>query len=588
MQADLRLFRLLHAPIRLPAYHRGTAHLVFAALIWPLITIAGTSIALTRLPYYAPSARDAVLASVAGAAIRLPDFVLVGSLYFGLSWFIFGRLGGDARGGGRAGAVRLTGEPVVTFLAILAGVSLWYPAVLSLPLLWPLAAVPAAGAVLVLGGIVVLGALFTGRPGTRLRLALSLIAFGVLSPTPMWGRAALEPSLGTRSNLVVLGIDSISHSDDIGPFGDWVMSRGGTWYERAVAPGLLTNAVWTSVLTMRPVREHGVFHGFQRFPEGGAAFLGAARAHGYRTIAIFPDQLTAAVGSTAGFDEDRSGPIGWRQLLLPTVANNSLLLPVLTPALPRAWPGSSAPNAAGTFTYDVRREIRAILRSGSPAQRVLVAAHLTYTHLPAYPGSLELSWAELWRVARAQSETIRDRSLDWQDVDRPGDPLAIRRWKVEHLQRVIQAEVDAARYVDRGGQLVVFSDHGNRAGMTIDNFIDERYHHVVLATFGLPPRCPQQPISLIDIGSLAGFSDKTAEASVEFVLSAPKQWPALVESARLRWSGDVDLAPRLLGGIFKGLRRHEPWPDQRAGANQRFCGSARIYLPTTTYPRAAK
>jgi hypothetical protein len=303
---------------------------------------------------------------------------------------------------------------------------------------------------------------------------------------------------------------------------------------------------------------------------------------------VFPDQLSSAVGSSAGFEEDRSGPIGWRQLLLPVVANNSFLLPVLRPALPRLWPAGSQPNEAGTFTYDVRREIRAILRAGHSGQRTLVAAHLTYTHLPAYPASLDLSAAEIWRLARAPAGTIRDRSLDWQDVDRPGDPLHLLRWKVDHLQRVIHAEVSAAQYLERGGQLVVFSDHGNRAGMTVENFTDERYHHVVLATFGVPPGCPQHPVSLIDIGSLVGLSDESAEPSVEFVLSAPEQWPALVASARLRWAGDVDLDPGLLGGIFTGLRRHEPWPDQRAGANQRFCGSARRYLPTTTYPRAAK
>jgi hypothetical protein len=551
------LFRLLSAPIRMPAFHRGTAHLLFAGLIWPILTVAGATIALTTLPYYSISLGNALLAAMAGTALRFPDMLVVGSLCFGLSWFVFRRLG-VAPGAGHMGRLRLVVEPLVTFLAMVGGISLWYPAVLSQPLLMPVATFPAAGVLLLIAAAVALGILFTGSPGKRLRLAAVLAAAGILSPVPMWARAALEPLGGTPSSLVVLGIDSISHGDDVADFGEWVKARGGTWYERAVAPGLLTNAVWTSILTMQPVRGHGVFHGFQHFPAGQAPFIEAARARGYRTVSRFPDQLTCAVGSRAGFDEDRSGPVGWRQLLLPIVANNSFLVPVVAHVLP--WRGALS-NEGGTFSYDVRRDIRTILRSGVSGQRTLVAAHLTYTHLPAYPGALELSWAERASVLRAPAGNIRDRSLDWQDVDAPGDPLPLRGWKVKYLQKVIEAEVSAARYLEGGGQLVVFSDHGNRAGMTLENFTEDRFHHVVLATFGVRPGCPRAPVSLIDIASMVGLSDATAAPSVEFVLSAPEQWPSLVQSAHVRWSGDVDLNPGLLADIFKGLRRHDPWVE---------------------------
>jgi hypothetical protein len=554
-----RLSHVLRAPIRLPSFGRGTAHVAFGALIWPIITVAGASIALTRLPYYPFSVRDALLSALVGTALRLPEMLLAGAAFFGLSWCIFRRLGAaDHRG--RAGAARLAVEPLLMLLAVIAGVSLWYPAVLSQPLLSPLAPVPAAVAVLLIGGVVLLGAAVTGRSGKRLRLAAALIGAGVLSPGPLWARAALEPFIGSPSTLVLLGLDSMSHGDDLTPFSGWVKRVGGTWYERAVAPGLLTNAVWTSILTMQPVREHGVFHTFQRFPVETAALIAAARAQGYRTVSVFPDQLTCTVGSSAGFDEDRSGPAGWRQLLLPAIANSSFLLPILTPALPRRWHGASLPNEAGTFTYDVRREIRSILRGGAPGQRTLVAAHLTYTHLGAYPRSAELAWAEIWRLARAPAGTIRDRSFDWQDEDLPTDPLPLHRWKLEHLQRVIEAEVEASEYLEGGGRLVVFSDHGDRVGLTLETFTEERYHHVLLATFGLGARCPQAPISLIDIGSLIGLSGGGAAPSVEFTIPPEAMWPSLVRTARLRWSGDVDLDVGALAGVFTGLRRHDPWP----------------------------
>jgi hypothetical protein len=358
---------------------------------------------------------------------------------------------------------------------------------------------------------------------------------------------------------VVLGLDSLSHHDDIAPLKTWTNARRGTWYEHAVAPGLLTNAVWSSILTMKPVSAHRVFHTFERLTVP-SAFLAAARAKGYRTVSVFPDQLTCAVGSRAGFDDDRSGPVGWRQLLLPIVANNSLLLPIVKPVFPRLWPMTSPSNLAGTFTYDVRREIRGILRAGSDEGRTLVAAHLTYTHLAAYPKSFDLSWSELRDVARAPARLVEDRSFDWQDVDRPTDPIPLQRWKLNFLQEVIREEVESAGFLDGERELVIFSDHGHRRGLSEETFQDERYHRVLLATFGRPARCADAPISLIDIGALLGFSDRRADPVVEFAIAPLNIWPALMKSARFQWAGDVDLDAGLLAEVFAGLRRHTPWP----------------------------
>jgi len=451
------------------------------------------------------------------------------------------------------------------FVAIVTGASIWYPAVLGQPLFVLLNGVPVAGVVALLIGGVVLGACFAGRPGKRVRLAVALIVFGALSPVPLIVRTAFEGVIGRRPDVVVLGIDSVSHDDGHAQISDWVNARGGVWYTKAVAPGLLTNPVWTSVLTMQPLRAHGVFHAFQHLPPAVPRFISAARAAGYRTVSVFPDQFTTAVGSRAGFDEDRSGPVGWRQLLLATVADNSLLLPLLKPALPRLWPSPSPWNHAGTFTYDVRREVRAILRAGSRTHRTLVAAHLTYAHIRAYPATMDLSWEEVWSIARSPAGAIRDRTFDWQDVDRLSDPVPLNAWKLRHLQRVIASEVDTSRFLADGGQLVLFSDHGNRAGLSLDTFGQERYYRVLLATVGLPARCPQEPISLIDIGSLVGLAETRAEPSVEFAIAPEGLWPALVQTARLRWPGDVELDEGSLAEIFSGLRRYDPWPGEGTG-----------------------
>ena len=220
---------------------------------------------------------------------------------------------------------------------------------------------------------------------------------------------------------------------------------------------------------------------------------------------------------------------------------------------------TSPANQAGTFTYDVRRDIRGILRAGSRGRRTLVAAHLTYTHLAAYPSSLDLSWTELWDVAQAPARLIEDRSFDWQDVDRPTDPIQLQRWKLNFLQTVIRDEVESAPYLEGQHELVVFSDHGHRRGLSVENFQDERYHRVLLATFGRPARCPENPISLIDIGALLGLSDSRAEPVVEFTMAPLNLWPQLMKSARFQWAGDVELDAGLLAEIFAGLLRHRPW-----------------------------
>jgi len=552
-----RLGRILHEPVPI---HRRSAHVIFATVVWPVLTIWGTAYSLMRMPYYAVTLRDGLLAGAVGTLLRAPDLILVGMVFFGFSGVLFSRFGAESQSG-RLATVRLLLEPAVTFTAAAVGISLWYPGVVSQPLFLFLDFLPSAILLLLLASLVALGVMVTGRRGRRLKLVGALCVVGLLSPVPLWLRTMLEPMFGKPPTVLLLGIDSISHYDDIAPLSTWVKTGGGTWYEHAVTPGLFTNAVWTSILSLKPVREHGVYHTFQRMQRAEAALLQAARAKGYRTVGSFSDQLTSAPGASAGFDENHSGPIGWRQLLLPMVANSSLLVPVIGSALPRPWPGASPSNESGTFTYDVQREIRSLLRDGG--EHTFVAGHLTYVHLPVFPSFAELKLDEFKAVMRSPAGAVRDRTIDWQDIDRPDDPLPLNRWKVRRIQTIIQDEVVDSGFLRQGGQLVLFSDHGSRKLLSPETFGADRYHHVVLATFGLPPQCPQAPISLIDIGRLIGFSDVQAEPAVEFAFESPDKLPAFVRSAQFRWSGAVDLDEGLLAEVFGSLQRHDPWPAAR-------------------------
>jgi hypothetical protein len=246
---------------------------------------------------------------------------------------------------------------------------------------------------------------------------------------------------------------------------------------------------------------------------------------------------------------------------LSIVENNSILLPILKPLLPRVWPSPAPPNHSGTFTYDLDRDLREALLAGDGRSPTFVAAHLTYLHNSAYPRYIDLSWEEVRRVLFAPARSVRDRSFDWQDEDRPDDPIPLRRWKVARLQSAVVTAIAETRFLEGRGRLILFSDHGDRVGLTTETFTDPRYHHVLLATFGVKPRQSLTlPISLIDVGTLAGIVARPpADPIVEFTLAPSEQWPLLVKAAHVRWSGAVDLDPRQLSEIFATLHRHRPW-----------------------------
>jgi hypothetical protein len=531
---------------------RSKGHLAFLVLIWPCLTIAGTTIDVLHFPYYRPDFAVGLAASVVTTGLLIPSMVLPGLVFGLLSALVFRLTRADAPQSVRAA----TAEPALMFLSAFAGGALWYPAVLNQPLLWPLHGLPALGALGLLIGAVGAGArLITRR--RWMRLTAATLAVGAALPVPGLIAARVSNPVARPSDTVLLGIDSLSQADDLAALRTWLAASGGAWYERAVAPGLLTNAVWTSILSGRPVSEHGVFVTFQRFPAGQARLLDAARARGYRTVSFFPNQLTCAVGSEAGFDLDHSGPVGWRQIMLPPAVNDTLLVAMLSSALPRLPFQATPRNFAGTFTYDVGLDLRHLLHEGGSVA-TLVAAHLTYLHEPVYPRWLDLSWTERVRVAGAPVWRIADRSFDAMAADDPADPLALRTWKIAHLERILVRQLTAARA--RGTRLVMFSDHGDRVGLTPETFSDPRYHHVLLATINVPRQDVAAPISLIAIGSLAGL-DMPAhpDPRVEFTVPPASMWADLFRTSHLDWQGAVRLDERLLAPVFAGLREYRPY-----------------------------
>lgn len=544
---------------------RRLPHALVIFGLWPLLTALATALAIGEVPYSQFSSWQRIGLGLLAVTLWIPDFLWVGALAWGVSVALAALAAARGWLPLDASVRRRGAEPLVLFGAAFLGTAMWFPSTLRHPFLTPLFSGPSFLVLALVAAVVAFGAtrlLVRSHQGRGLA-ALLLLGLAVPLPAALggvsWRRSAPEPP------LVLLGLDSLAMTSPLAPLEELARRRGGVWYRRAVSPGLITNAVWNSLLLGRPVHDHGVFFAGQPWPRKGerAPLLEAARAAGYHTVSMIPDQSSCGVGTTAGFDEDRSGPLGWRQVILPPAANASLLLPLVRPLLPR-MPGSPAPpNLAGTFSYDLDRDLVAVLTAGDRGRRTLVAAHTAYLHMEAYPRTADLTGNELAILATAPLGHLKDRSFDWLDHDRPDDPIALHKWKHRRLLAAVVAAVQDTGFLDRGGRLALFSDHGDRAGITLDNFGDPSYFHVPLATFGLPARDPEQPISLLDLPALAGLTPDVPPAPpvVEYGMTRPEDWHRLIEHTRLRWSGAFETDPEVFAEALRDLRAFRPWPD---------------------------
>jgi hypothetical protein len=561
---------------------RVPTHAIVILGVWPFVSLLMAAVDLRGLPYYHVSPAQALLGATAGVVVLAPDFLAVGILAVLVSTIGFGALA--ACGILPACSRRaVAAEPVVLFLAAFFGIATCYPTVVAHPVLTFAHGFPVLPVTVGLGAVAVATALARAGGWRGGAVAIVTLAIGVGLPQPVYRGWMRAPRGSGRAPLVVLGLDSLSHDDDLTALRALGARHGGTWYTHAVTPGLLTNAVWTSILLARPVREHGIFHTFQPFPAASDTLVTRARSAGFRTVSVFPDQITCAVGSQAGFDEDRSGPVGWRQLATQFVENASLLLPVVRPILPMRMFSAVPANHAGTFAYDVDRELDGIFGEGDRGGRALVVSHLTYLHHPRFPSYRELGSDERQRVWWAPAGEVRDWSFDWQNRHVAGGGLELRPWKVHRLTSAVAAAVERADFFGSGrdGQLLLLSDHGDRVGLTPNTFWRADYHHVPLLTVGLPARSdPDTPISLLDVTNLVGLAPDQAphDPAVEFTVAAAGQWPALVQSAKLDWDGSVSLDPMVLDEVFHALRMHRPWPEQHP---------AQVYLVFASSPPAS-
>ena len=493
---------------------RALFHGIVFLAVWPLFSTLAATLDLKSQPMTARlSWIDTFLMLVRSQAQLASEWLGVGVLAAAVSWSLFSLLSWrrDPR------SLGLAIEPFLLMAAGVAGIATEYPAVLAHPFLRVLRPLSVRSAMATLA--VLAAALFflfgTWLAGPRrgavwLAGGLSVVALSAgFSRLP----AARRTGGDARGSIALLGIDSLSQSDDLGTLRELAHDHGGTFFTRAVTTGVVTNAVWGSILQHRPVREIGTWTIFLTTDWSRVPFDLPREAHrsGWTAVSYFSDQFTSYVGDEAGFDVDRSGPKGWFQLATATLKQNSVFLAAALPRLP-ALPGARTPrNQSGTFAFDLDAELDDFLRCPAENGKCFSAGHLDYLHQPLFPRFGELSPAEKRIVLASPVTAVEDLSFDWRYPAIEGDALGLYAWKVRHVQQLVRRAVERSGYLDpsRKNRLVVFSDHGSRKDLTARNLGNPMYWNVLLAVFGAGRDEPARPVSLLEIPGMLGVPDAT-------------------------------------------------------------------------------
>lgn len=515
------------------------------------------------------------VSGASGSALYLWPEILVCALLLSVASLGYWTLTGMAAG--FATHSRLPGlrwvEPPLFWCFLATGIIFVYPAQLHHPafaLVGELRVITAQMLILafVLSAAAALG-LSRRRHGRDLMVSVSTAAVSIGITAVLTILPGAGGGEGFRNSILILGLDSMAQTQDLGPLEEFAARNGWNWYSRTVTPGLLTNSVWPAIIMNRPVSETGCFMIFQdpRWSRSPYHMVEAAEEAGYQTWSFFSDQFTTYVGSNGGFDVNRSGPKGWLQPGTAAIKDASMVMPVLLRLLPRIPGAKSPPNQSGTFAYDLRRELVEIATAGRPGQRLFIAGHLDYLHQPAYPGYHEMSSEQRRAVALAPVRTVRDLSIHWQYPRVDGEPFPLYSWKLGRLQRVVADVIETYDLSNptRENRLVILSDHGPRVGMSIRNFSAPHLYNVPLLTSGIPKY--EEPLSLLDVDRLIGLEDATrpgpAPLTVEYTnLSGLDEERVVMVSSAIQRTGEVKLNPFIIARFGQRMLRFSPFDDE--------------------------
>ncbi|MBI4424553.1 MAG: hypothetical protein HY554_12535 [Elusimicrobia bacterium] len=556
---------------RLPAH--GAAF--FAA--WPLLSLAlawrhpaGWPDVLRQLP-----ALVRLEALAAAWVLLLPQLLAVAAaeLVFSVLLFAAIEVAAARRRAPPAGSGSLCLEPALLLYAQTLGVALEFPAVLGHPLLGSIAALPYAGALATLAGFAACVAAVVALPwgvGATAGM-LAAVSIGALSSWLLAGAPAAPSGGATSGSIALVDLSGLTPDRDPSLLRTSLARHGVAWYERPVPPALTPGDVWASILGQRPPSADGL----RRLPDAGPAsevrlsLLVDARKAGYRAVARLGDRSAAFLGAAPDFRLDRSGPAGWLQPATAAIKDSGVLLSIFLPRLPDV-PGAGTPaNQAGTWGFDLPRELDGAL-AAPPGS--IVAFQCDFLRQPYYPSFGRLSGPERDAVRRALVHSLRDHGPDPEHRLIPGEPLSIAGWKARYLQQAFAEALERAAFLApaSGNRLVVFSEPG-AWDTGLDDAVDGERRAAgaaILATFGLPVRDLEAPASLLEIGGLLGFGPPPERGSLRPVIAAA--WPSLETRGRLALTASLGRDGRLaldaaaLEASQWTLRTLEPFRGRRA------------------------
>ena len=574
-------------------FRKKSAHLItFWFVIWPILSAVFGAMKLMDYPATAEVPPRIAYPGVAiGVLYLIPEFLVSATALSLLSVAVFALM--PLQNAKRNWFF----EPAMAYVGLCLGISLEFPAVLNHPFFWPLRSTTLFGAYAFLVLLLVaFGALRHGVPCAPFRYVrafapvVCFVFLGwLITQVPVWG----PHSSVNRRSTVILGIDSVGAQMEIGQLRRFSIENGGAWYEKAITPGLLTNAVWSAIFEHRPVHETGVVLIFQSADWSRSPYqlVSLAKRRGYQTWSFFTGQNTIYVGSTGGFDHDRSGPMGWLQDATASAKDGSILVPFLVSRLPQLPFARITQNQAGTYAYDLRAVFRGILRSHEGDKPVFAVSHIGYLHDEAYPRFAELPKGTRWLLMGAKVKSLQDFGGEWQVRAVPGDRLNLRQWKFNNIQAVITKEIRNSGFLDprNGNALVLLSDHGMRTDVTNENFGSETYYHVPLITFGLPVRDLNRPISLLDVPGLVGLEDESrpgpSTPAVEYInFSGTSDYRDAILSAEWRRDGRIDIRAEIAQKMVSKLKPYYPEQNVVRGLENASLGSK----PVSSHPEISK
>lgn len=219
------------------------------------------------------------------------------------------------------------------------------------------------------------------RRGAILLGTLALVLMVVLVPERVVER-------GTRPDVIVLGIDSLSASvlerepESLPTLS--TLKKHGTWFDNAYTPLARTYPAWMALLSGRSPAQTGAIFNLVDMDTAVKSDLVTTdlRRLGYRTVLAFDERRFSALDQSYGFDEVVGPKLGVVDFVVQQINDTPLSNVALqTPLGAWLFPYSHM-NVASYVNYDASGFVRSIVEAVRGDSPYFLAAHFLSGHYP--------------------------------------------------------------------------------------------------------------------------------------------------------------------------------------------------------------